>query len=393
MISRDLARGAGSGESLSVPTPPSPWPWLKVSLVVASITMAFAALAFSLPVRWAAVVLGLGGIVFVGMLLRNPALYLVRLASLFAGAAISIALAPSFSGHFDLGAAGTLMISSVSSGGVALGFAAVVVVLALAEAWIRRGDTESEKAKQAGANVSAQPSTAGTPTLLDHATVQPGAVNSGSGPMFGLGGAVHSGQGPMTVNYNWGVMPSPTPPTPASESPPSPTSPPKPTEPKSSEATVIETVDEHSSPKELTNNVQAKLLDFFGYETCIIAFDDRAKSLIISTMSNAHTPTELQKEILAFAKNIPIASSEHMSELVLSLLDPNADQMGADFGESSIIWQTRMQVADLDSLRAGRLTDKQFWDKIEFFSPQLHQGLNRPILRPSKLLFLGGFHT
>ena len=141
----------------------------------------------------------------------------------------------------------------------------------------------------------------------------------------------------------------------------------------------------------LTEKIYAKLLDF-GYHSCIVSLDERAKQINVNVVSIAHSPAELQNEILSFAGEIPVGKPEDTTLLSLTLLrsDVGTDRVEIDLSKSEITWNVKMHVADLLDRRAERLDDRSLWDKLSFYEPQNVPVLERPILKAAKLPFRGG---
>lgn len=126
--------------------PSSALPWWATSLLAAGVTMVLGALALYLPPSRATVVLVLGALVFVFVLLRNPAFWRRRLAGTCLGTAAALALTPELQGVLDLGSLGVLLLDGSSVLPFVGFFLAAGVLLAWQETLAERrpGDHKTE---------------------------------------------------------------------------------------------------------------------------------------------------------------------------------------------------------------------------------------------------------
>lgn len=360
-------------------TPASPWAWLLNTLIVALVTMLLLGLALYLPYGKLTIIF-LGGIAVVLWLIpRNPALFLIRLASSFGSAALMFALTPTFSALFDAGTWGHVIVSSDSSpwSTAILGFFTLgLATLEVARQWIERKRLSSEQSK---------PQEQTTPTPSQNEQTSNAPTMSGSGPMVGsvssqsgpaVGNISHHGNGPI-INAQVAHVYSGSPPTVDQQE--------QQKQPESHTAPQTFSLDT------LTEKIHAKMLDF-GYSSFIVSLDERAKQINMSVVSIAHSPAELQNEILLFAGEIPVGKPTDTVLLSLTLLRPDVGtaRTEIDLSKTEITWNVKVHVADLLDFRASRLDDRGVWGKLSFFAPQHFPVLERPILKSDQLPFRGG---
>lgn len=185
---RRLALLGKAGDSSTVSTPASPWLWLQTSLLVAVIAMAFTALALYLPPGYLTIIALVGGGAFFWTYLRNPALWLVRLASLFAGTAIALALAPTVKGYVNLGPLGSFFVNTEGSIWVTVAFITVALGCAALEVWHRLHSAEKSVEIDTPRQVVSQPqaSTTGSGPAIG-SIIGPVSFNHYHGPIEALG--------------------------------------------------------------------------------------------------------------------------------------------------------------------------------------------------------------
>ncbi|MCB9701881.1 MAG: SUMF1/EgtB/PvdO family nonheme iron enzyme [Myxococcales bacterium] len=123
---------------MNSPPPPSR-PWWVTALIASAASMVVLVVALLLPLGWATVILAVGAMVFVVVLLKNPALWRRRLAGACVGATITLASAPQLRAALDLGGFGYLIVNGGGSMIALVVLAGVGLVLAALETFAERG--------------------------------------------------------------------------------------------------------------------------------------------------------------------------------------------------------------------------------------------------------------